>query len=304
MTPGAALALTTLDSIQHSDALALLRTLPTGSVDLLLTDPPYAEIERDYGRLTEAQWGDLMRGVATEARRVLKPSGSAVFILQPNFEKIGRMRMWLWRFMLWCGDNWNVVQDAYWWNHAAMPVGANQRDIGLLRASVKPIIWCGEPNCYRDQSAVLWSPSLSALAMDAEDRALVYRPSGLSKRTSRMAATVQERGGVTPFNLLPVANTNSATSAGAHGHGAGTPAPLLEWWIRYLAPKGGIVLDPFIGSGTTAVVARSLGRHYIGGDSNVGYIEVASKRLRERDPYQPYEVAPGLTQGSLFEIES
>jgi hypothetical protein len=41
-----------------------------------------------------------MKEVATECRRVLKPKGSAVFILQPNYEAVGRMRLWLWEFVL------------------------------------------------------------------------------------------------------------------------------------------------------------------------------------------------------------
>jgi DNA modification methylase len=78
--------------IRLGDCRDLLKTLGDGSVDAIITDPPYPEITRDYGRMTEVEWHEMMRGVVAEARRVLKPSGSAVFILQPNSRKVGSMR--------------------------------------------------------------------------------------------------------------------------------------------------------------------------------------------------------------------
>ncbi len=62
--------------------------MPAGSVDAVITDPPYPEISRAYGRMTEAEWWDMMMVVCTETRRILKPTGSAVFILQPNSRKV------------------------------------------------------------------------------------------------------------------------------------------------------------------------------------------------------------------------
>ncbi len=82
----------TIPKLLHGDCVQVLRTLPDHSVDLLLTDPPYPCIKRDYGTLTEQDWQILMTKVVSEARRVLKPNGSAVFILQPNSVRVGRMR--------------------------------------------------------------------------------------------------------------------------------------------------------------------------------------------------------------------
>ena len=62
----------------HGDCRKELKTLSDNSVDLILTDPPYPEIDREYGRMTEADWHDLMKTVVIEGRRVLKPSGSMV----------------------------------------------------------------------------------------------------------------------------------------------------------------------------------------------------------------------------------
>jgi len=88
-----------------------------------------------------------------------------------------------------------------------------------------------------------------------------------------------ERGGVTPYNLLPFANANSTTSAGAHGHGAGTPIRLADWWTRYMVSPGGTVLDPFFGSGTMGIAALQNGCNIIGIDKEKRYCEMARERL-------------------------
>ena len=124
-------------TMHHGDCLEWMRTLPDKSVDAIVSDPSYPEISRDYGRLSEPEWHVLMRGVVEQSRRVLKPSGSAVFILQPNSERVGRMRPWLWEFLAWTAREWNQVQDAWWWNTAALPLGG---EIGLMRPSLKACV--------------------------------------------------------------------------------------------------------------------------------------------------------------------
>jgi tRNA G10 N-methylase Trm11 len=107
--------------IDLGDCLDLLPSIPDASIDAVVCDPPYPCIRRPYGRLTEAAWHRLMDGVVAETRRVLKPRSSAVFILQPNSQKVGKMRLWVWEFLLRTARRWNLVQDCYWWNHAAIP---------------------------------------------------------------------------------------------------------------------------------------------------------------------------------------
>lgn len=249
----------------EADNRAALPIIPDSSIDAVITDPIYPEIDRHYGRISEADWESLMWDhVIPQTRRVLRPTGSAVFILQPNSERVGRMRGWLWRFMARICTDWNMVQDAYWWNTAAIPNGgSNER--GSLRASVKPCVWAGAVECYRDQESVLWGESERNAAERATARAaqkFAY-PSGASVNTATMYAAAEKRGGVTPFNLLPMANTASNRGAGGEGHGAGTPYDLAAWWTRYICPPGGVVLDMFGGAGTMAEAARDQGRRCI-----------------------------------------
>jgi DNA modification methylase len=266
--------------LRCGDCRELLMTLADASVDVVVCDPPYPCVDRSYGKLSEDQWSDLMHEVVRQCRRILRQRGSAVIILQPNSRKVGSMRGWLWRFLAWCCEEWNVVQDHYWWNHATPPTVHCQRRIGLMRPSVKYCVWLGEPDCRRNQDEILWNESLSNAAKRKQSDALRVHPSGLSMRAKRCGTAALVRGGSTPFNLLPLANSDSVTSAGAAGHGAGTPRRLAEYWIRYLSAPDDTVLDPFCGVGTIPLEAVRLGRRAIG-------FETARRRLASITPGLP-----------------
>jgi SAM-dependent methyltransferase len=264
------------------DARAVLPTLPAGTFDACICDPPYPMIRRPYGMLTEAEWFDLVRAVVPQVRRVLKPKGSAVFVLQPNSERLGRMRTWLWDFLAWVGREWGVVQDVWWWNHAALPE-AHAIQGGLMRPSLKACVWCGPEDCYRDQAAVLWSEADATKAWRQGLRVHknFVNPSGHHRDTAAVIASLERRGGVSPFNVIPMMGCNRWDSGGSHGHGASTPLALCDWWTRYLVPPGGAVLDPFCGSGTTGIAALRRGCTFVGIEKEPAYVEIARKRLAE-----------------------
>ena len=273
----------TMYTLHQGNCLDILPTLPDQSIDAVITDPPYPMIKRDYGMLTEDEWWALMMGVCTEVRRVLKPQGSAVFILQPNSRKVGSMRGWLWEFMAWVCRDWNMVQDAWWWNVAPMPE-AHAIQGRLMRPSLKACVWCGPIDCYRDQDAALWTEAETSKAryIQAHRNGETVRhnsPSGQGNTKSTMGNAAERRGGVTPMNVYPVANSSTGNSSAMHGHGAGTPLRLADWWTRYIVPAGGTVLDPFNGAGTMGVAALQNGAHYIGIEKEQRYIDVSHERL-------------------------
>jgi DNA modification methylase len=265
------------------DALKVLPTLEAGSVDCVLTDPPYPCIKRPYGYWTEAEWFALMNPVVEQCRRVLKPTGSAVFILQPNSERLGRMRTWLWEFMAKWGKEWGIVQDVWWWNCTAPPTAHAQRSRGLTRPSLKACVWLGDADCYRNQDAVLWSESdhhVGEKAAERFDRKIVSTSSGHQMNRARCFEAAKQRGGVTPFNLLPVPNQHSKDNGGLYGHGAATPKALCCWWTRYIAPPEGIILDPFGGSGTVGLAALQEGRNAVLIERNAEYVAIAQQRIK------------------------
>lgn len=72
----------------------------------------------------------------------------------------------------------------------------------------------------------------------------------------------------------------SSSERGAHNtHPTVKPLALMEWLIKLVTPPGGIVLDPFAGSGTTCLAAKRLGFHYIACDMNAEYVQIARLRI-------------------------
>ena len=274
------------------DCTTELKALPDASVDCVITDPPYPCIKRSYGTWTETEWFSMMRVVVPECMRILKPTGSAVFILQPNSERVGRMRTWLWEFMLWVGKEWGIVQDAWWLNDKAMPE-AHSIQGRLMRPSVKACIWVGAPGCYRNQDAALWEESQSVKLRRIAERSSgrigkrKNSPSGHGVNTLTKFNAAESRGGVSPLNVFVANHERSQSSAGAHGHGAGTPGKLCDWWLRYLCPPGGIVLDPFSGSGTVALAALKQGKQAIGIERIEEYHRIAEKRIADARAAHP-----------------
>lgn len=280
-------------TLHHGDCLEILPTLEAGSVDCVITDPPYPMIKRDYGTMAEGEWMGMMKRLVPEIRRVLKPTGSAVFILQPNSNKLGSMRLWLWEFMVWVGREWNIVQDAYWWNYTMTPE-AHSIQGRLMRPSTKTMVWTGAPNCYRDQDKVLWTESQWNIAERSSKRqGRVTHPSGQATNKAKHSAVALRRGGVTPFNLLPI--TNGATLGDIeHKHGATTPIQLADWWTRYICPPKGTVLDPFCGSGTMGLAALANGCDFVGIERMEKYYTLAKTRI-EAEEDRPKTIAMELT---------
>ena len=89
-------------TLLHGDTVEKLKGIPDKIADVALFDPPYPCIERPYGTINEEEWHALMESVLRESHRILKPTGSVMVVIQPNYEKLGRMRLWPWSSVLGC----------------------------------------------------------------------------------------------------------------------------------------------------------------------------------------------------------
>jgi len=248
------------------------------SVDAIITSPPYPLIKRPYGRWTEPQWLKWMQGVVKAGSRLLKPKGSMVFIIGPNFTRSGSVAQWPYRFVLDIfGMGLNVIQDAYWIKTCRIPMGQVRK--GLMRDAVEWCVWIGPPDCYRDQQSVLWEYSASMkklIDMARRGRVADIRKKSPSGATVNEASFAIDRGGATPMNAIATANAGRE----AMKHPAAFPEPLAVWWVKYLCPPGGIVLDPFAGSGTTCAAALKAGRQWVGIERVASYARNARLRIK------------------------
>jgi DNA modification methylase len=257
------------------DCITEMSRMQTHSIDAVICSPPYPGIKRSYGTWKPEDWLSWMNEVMAQCFRVLKPTGSAVVVIEPNYERAGQRRTWPWEFALNMAHKYGIVQDAYWVKTSRFPNGA-ATVLGLMRTCVEWMLWIGPHDCYRNQKAVLWSYAETQLKLIAKrahmsSETVVYPHGGTANR-HRMC---KDNGGATPMNFFPT------PPVGYLKHPACFPEKLAEMWVQYISPPDGVVLDPFSGSGTTGVAALRHGRKYIGIDKESSYIEASRLRLNK-----------------------
>ncbi len=263
-----------VNKIFCGDCEQVLKGFPDNSIDLIFTSPPYADQRtKAYGGIRPDDYVDWFLPKAAQFLRVLKPTGTFILNIKERvvngerhtyvIELIMKMREygWLWteEFMWhkknsypgkWPNrfrDNWerllqfNKQKEFKMFQEAVMvPVGDWAKD-RLARLS--------ETDKTRDESRV---------------------GSGFGKNVSNWLG----RDKVYPTNVI-----HMATECSNKNHSATFPVDLPAWFIKLFTEAGDIVLDPFIGSGTTALAAIQLGRKYVGIDVSEVYVELARERI-------------------------
>lgn len=263
------------DQIIHSDCLTVLKRMPSESVDLVVTSPPYADSRKHtYGGVHPDDYVEWFLPISAELKRVLKPEGTFILNIKEKtvkgerhtyvIEMILKMRKqgWLWtEEFIWhkksCHPGkWpNRFRDA--WERCLQ--FNKQKEFAMYQESVMVPIgdWAktrlknlSETDRRRDNSRV---------------------SSGFGKNVSNWLG----RDLVYPSNVLHL-----ASETGNKNHSAAFPLSLPDWFIRLFSKETDLVLDPFLGSGTTAVAAKLLGRHYIGIEALAEYIQLAKNALK------------------------
>lgn len=266
-----------VNQIIEGDCLAVLKDFPSESVDLIFTSPPYADQRvSTYGGIKPDKYVEWFMPRADEFYRVLKPTGSFVlnikervvngerhtYVLELILEM--RKRGWLWtEEYMWHKKNshpgkWpNRFRD----NWERLLHFNKQRRFKMFQDSV--MVPVGD-----------WAKERLAKLSETDKRRNNSRVgSGFGKNVSNWVG----REMVYPSNVL-----HMATECHNRDHPASFPVALPEWFIALFTEPGDVVLDPFIGSGTTAVAAARTGRNYIGIDINLKYVELAQTRLAPR----------------------
>ncbi len=247
--------------ILQGDCAEVLRALPDDHFDLIVTSPPYADNRKHtYGGVAPDKYVDWFVGCSAEFLRVLKPSGTFVINIK---EKVVagerhtyvidlivalRAQSWLWtEEFIWHKKNchpgkWpNRFRDA--WERCLQ--FNKQRDFAMYQDAV--MVPMGD-----------WAKSrLKSLGKNDVKRHASQVDSGFGKNISNWVG----REMAYPSNVLHL-----ATETGNKNHSAAFPHALPEWFIKLFTKPGDRVLDPFVGSGTTCVVAKRLGRESVGID--------------------------------------
>jgi DNA modification methylase len=264
------------NQILLGDCEEVLKSFPDNSVDLIFTSPPYADQRKNtYGGIKPDDYVDWFLPKAAQFFRVLKPRGTFVLNIKERvvngerhtyvIELILELRKqgWLWtEEFIWHKKNsypgkWpNRFRD----NWERLLQFNKQRKFNMYQEAVMVPVgdWAkdrlnnlSETDKIRDESKV---------------------GSGFGKNISNWVG----RKMVYPNNVLHL-----ATECSNRSHSAAFPVELPSWFIRLFTERDDMVLDPFIGSGTTAVAAIQEGRKFIGIDTENDYIELSQARISE-----------------------
>ncbi len=308
-----------LNKCHFGDCLQVLQRMPDGIVNTCVTSPPYFGL-RDYGHTgqigLEPTPGEFIAKLVTvfrEVRRVLHNNGTLWVNMGDSYagnhgsgsvspgakqssnsgsltdaarspRKIGLKSKdligvpWMLAFAL-RADGWYLRQDIIWAKPNPMPESVTDRCTKsheyIFLLSKSPIYYC-DMEAVKEAIAES-TASDSRLAQEGYD---VARPErGFPGQASRGSGLLVPKGEPTKRNKRSVWTVSTKPYKGAHF--ATFPADLIEPCILAGAPAGGVVLDPFFGSGTTGQVAQALGRKFIGIELNTDYKALQDERLQQ-----------------------
>jgi site-specific DNA-methyltransferase (adenine-specific) len=256
----------------HADALALLGRLADGSVDLVVADPPYAIDKAAWDEFESLEayvaWCDAW---LAEIARVLAPHGSAYVCgfseILAEVKVASARRFASCRWLVW-----------YYRNKANLG-----RDWGRSHES---ILHLRKERARVDVDAIRVPYNGHTTKYPARVQAVSSQYGGAKARRDRWEPNPL---GAKPRDVLeiPVICNGMAEKT---PHATQKPEALIEKLILASSAPGQLVVDPFVGSGTTAVVAARLGRAWLAGDGDARYVGLA--RVRLQVPAAPADARP------------
>jgi len=256
------------------DSLDVLRQMPSEFIDLIVTSPPYADSRKStYGGHHPDQYVEWFLPISFELKRVLKPTGT--FILNIK-EKVvdGERHTYVMDLILQMRkQGWLWTEEYIWHKKNSTPGKWPNR----FRDAWERCLQFNKHkkfNMYQDAVMVPmgdWAKSrLKNLSETDKRRDNSRVGSGFGKNISNWV----NREMAYPDNVLHL-----ATECSNKDHSAAFPIELPSWFIKLFSQEGDIVLDPFLGSGTTAKAAKQLRRIYIGIELKQEYYQQALKNI-------------------------
>ena len=255
--------------VHLGDCLTVLSAMPADYVDLIVTSPPYADARKHtYGGIAPDRYVEWFTARAIEMLRVLKPSGSFVLNIKERCAD-GERHTYVLDLILALkrevGFRW--VEEYIWHKTTAAPGKWKYR----FRDSWERILHFSKSRDLKMRQDAVKVPigewtQARLKNMSANDR--TRRESATRSKVGRRIANWEGKDSVYPSNVLhksPVAHNT--------GHSAAFPEWLPEFFIKLFTDEGDVVLDPFLGSGTTYRVAKQLGRVPIGIEINPEYVQ-------------------------------
>ena len=305
-----------VNTIIQGNALDVLKQIPNDSIDCVVTSPPYWSL-RDYeikGQLgqekTFQEYIEKLITIFIEIKRVLRKTGTCFVNIGDTYISKGATRhkgyvdpkypngrvggdcepsglkqtiesknlaLIPFRFAIEMQNRgWIVRNTIIWHKPNCMPESVKDR---FTKSHEYIFFFVKNQKYYFDNEAIKEPKAESSLQRVKYPR-FSPKNKGITGQYAIVGKDFSEKEKESIFrNKRDVWSITTKSFSGAHF--ATFPPDLIEPMIKAGCPNNGVVLDPFMGSGTTAVVAKKLGRNYIGIELNPKYIGIANKRINE-----------------------
>jgi len=269
--------------IKHGDCLNVLADYPDNTFDLIVTSPPYADKRKNtYGGVAPEKYVDWFIPRSKQFLRVLKSTGTFVLNIKEKTENGERHTFVLELILALRKQGWLWTEEFIWHKKNCYPGKWPNR----FRDAWERCLQFNKTRHFKmNQEAVMvpmgdWKDArLKTLGRNDVVRFDSQVGSGFGKNIENWIG----REKAYPSNVLHL-----ATECGNKSHSAAFPEALPEWFIKLFTDEGDLVLDPFLGSGTTCAVAQRLRRNSIGVEILAEYCGLAESEIVTGD-YQLFE---------------
>lgn len=263
-----------INRIICGDCGEVMKTFPDNIVDLIITSPPYADNrKRTYGGIHVNEYVNWFLPKTKEFLRVLKPSGTFILNIKEKVVESERSTYVIELILEMRKQGWLWTEEFIWHKKNCYPGRWPNR----FRDSWERCLQFNKQKqfaMYQDAVKVpigRWADTrLKNLSKTDMIRDEAKNNSGFGKKIANWVG----KNMVYPTNVLHL-----ATECANKNHSATFPYALPEWFIKLFTVENDIVLDPFVGSGTTAIVARDYKRLYIGIDKEQEYCDMSEREL-------------------------
>ncbi|MBN1487685.1 MAG: site-specific DNA-methyltransferase [Anaerolineae bacterium] len=275
-----------VDTVIHGDCEEILRQFPDNSIDLIFTSPPYADQRKQtYGGIKPNAYVDWFLPKSEQFLRVLKPTGTFVLNIKERVVNGERHTYVIELILEMRKQGWLWTEEFIWHKKNSYPGKWPNR----FRDGWERLLQFNKHrkfHMYQEEVMVPvgdWADTrLSKLSETDKIRDESKVESGFGKNISNWIG----RDKVYPDNVI-----HMATECSNRNHSAAFPLDLSTWFVKLFTARGDVVLDPFVGSGTTLAAARMYGRRYVGIDVKKEYCQLAKERVAQIQPrlFEPVE---------------
>ena len=263
-----------INQIYCGDALDLLKGLDDNSIDLVITSPPYADLKVyiDNPGILADDYVEWFLPICNEICRVIKPTGSFILNINDKVES-GFRHPYVFDLIsqIHKRTELKLFERMFWNKLKSLPNKARFGD------RVEYLFWFAKEKGFQFY--------LDEMRVPYAEKSIERMKNPLIKRFARNENNQTDKEYKTwepnPKGALPTTLINISSEAKriADNHVAVYPVELVDYFIKGSTSEGNLVLDPFMGTGTTAVSAKKLGRNFIGFEKQQEYIDVANNRI-------------------------